>query len=353
MALGLGVAIGFRREAAGRPYPVAASAGIGLRYGITGSRDATLLFSAPGLADGWRLFGLGRLERMLRTPYFGSANAATRDDSLAAVHGDLFYRYALVRAGAYGAVQRRLAGALWLHGAGQVRRYRASALRQTPSLYARDAALSLVPDTVRYQDVEGRLGLVYDARDDWTTPSRGAFIEAVGAAGRLRDRTRGGTLAYRRLQVTAREYLALDAAGRTALALRQRLSLASTPLPFVLAYEQVTAWGPADGVFADRGIRLHGGGDQLATNHAGLSADLRHKLLLPGDDPANPVRLWGVALADLGVLWEPGQDPSFSRRAWSIGAGVRVQYGRGFMGGFDVGMTDTGPGGTITGGFGF
>ncbi len=353
MSLGIGAGLGFRRSALGRPYPVAAAAGLGLRYGITGSRDATLLFSAPGLADGWRLFGMARLERMLRTPYFGPANAAREVDSLAGNYGSDFYRYALVRATAFGAVQRRLRGPLWLHAAGQWRRYRASALKQTPTLYGRDAAAALLPDTLRYQDVEGRLGLVWDTREDWATPAHGVLVEGVGAAGRLTDRTRGGALGYRRLLISAREYLALAGDDRTVLALRQKLSLASASLPFVLAYEQPTAWAPTDGIFADRGIRLHGGGNQLASSHAVLSADLRHKLLLPGDDPARPVRLWGVVLADAGVLWEPGQDPSLQRRAWTLGAGVRLQFGRGFMGGFDVGITDNGPGASISGGFGY
>ena len=314
------------------------------RYGVTGSADVRIQFLAPALVTGWRFFLLAGSERMVRTPYFGPDNKELVQDSLKERYSILYYRYALLRSTAFVAAQRHVAGPLWIHVAGQARHYRTSAIAEQPSLFAADVAAGRVDDTTRYTGLEGRLGFVIDTRDDWVAPKRGAYLEALVAVGRLRDDSRGSDRAYHRYLVGLREFMSLGESGRTVLALRQRFVLPSDNLPYFLAYEQLTAGLPDDGVVGPRGFRLHAGGNQIASVQAFLSVDVRREAVILRADPMNPVRLWWLVLADAGVLGEPDQSLSELRREWTIGLGGRAQFARRTLLGLDVGWTDTGLG---------
>jgi hypothetical protein len=340
----------------GPPIPGPAPHGAELRawgsYGINGARSASAEFDVPG--RDWHILLLARSERMLRTPYFGFANQQLVVDSLDQAYGSLYYRYALLRTTGLATVQRRLAGPIWLHLAGQWRHNRTSALRQAPTLYGRDIALGVIArDTLYFNGMEGRAGLLLDTRDDWAAPQRGVFVDVMAVFGSLTRRDQPAPAHYQRWIAGAREYLPVGDSGRTVLALRQHLSLASDTLPAFLAYERVTTWTPDDGVVGPHSIRLHGGGNQLASNQVFFSVDLRRKLIALRDDPEAPLRLWGLLFADGGVLWEPREDASLRRREWTLGAGFRAQYSRGGLTGVDVGWTDTGPNITLTTQFAF
>jgi hypothetical protein len=160
----------------------------------------------------------------------------------------------------------------------------------------------------------------------------------------LRNDSHGSARAYHRYLVGLREFMTLGERGRTVLALRQRFVLPSVDLPYFLAYEQLTTGLPDDGVVGPRGIRLHAGGNQIASVQAFLSADVRREVVILRADPMNPVRLWGLVLADAGVLGERDQSFSELRRAWTIGLGGRAQFARRTLLGLDAGWTDAGLG---------
>jgi hypothetical protein len=342
--MGLGLGLVYSPPVRPGPAPLRAELKVIGRYGVTGSSDLRLQFLAPDLVAGWRFFLLAGSERMVRTPYFGPDNKEIVEDSLKERYSILYYRYALLRSTAFVSAQRHVAGPFWIHMAVQARHYRTSAIAEQPTLFAADVAAGRVDDTTRYTGLEGRLGFVTDTRDDWVAPKRGAYLEALVALGRLRDDSRGSTRAYHRYLVGLREFMTLGGRGRTVLALRQRLVLPSDNLPYFLAYEHLTTGLPDDGVVGPRSIRLHGGGNQIASAQAFLSVDVRREAVVLRADPMNPVRLWGLLLADAGVLGEPDQSFSERRREWTIGLGGRAQFSRRTLVGLDVGWTDTGPG---------
>ena len=343
-ALGLGLGLVYSPPARPGPAPLRAELKLMGRYGITGSSDLRLQFLAPALVAGWRFFLLAGSERMVRTPYFGPDNKELVEDSLKDSYSILYYRYALLRSTAFASAQRHVAGPFWIHMAFQARHYRTSAIAEQPTLFAADVAAGRVDDTTRYTGLEGRLGFVSDTRDDWVAPKRGAYLEALVALGRLRDDSRGSTRAYHRYLVGLREFTPLGESERTVLALRQRFVFPSVNLPYFLAYEQLTTGLPDDGVVGPRSIRLHGGGNQIASVQAFLSVDVRREAVILRADPMNPVRLWGLVLADAGLLGEPDQSISELRREWTIGLGGRAQFARRTLLGLDIGWTDTGLG---------
>jgi outer membrane protein assembly factor BamA len=342
---GLGLSAGeeYARDIV-RPGPSAVSAAVRLTgtYGITtGSTELSLVYEAPMRWRDWRVLGLARSERMQRTPFFGLRNETTQLDSLHEVYGDLYYRYSLLRTGFTGVIERRLAGALWLHVGGQVRHYRASPLKQDPTLFE-IATTGPQADTVRRDGLELRAGLVLDSRDDWYATTKGLLLEALAAPGRLHAPPGESGLSYRRYLLGAAEFLRLTSEGRTVLALRQRVSVARDSLPFFLAYEQPTSWMPMDGTVGSHTVRLHGGGTQLSTNHAMATIELRRKLVVPSDNPARLAGLWGQVFVDGAMLWEPGMKASLDRNEWTIGAGLRLQFAQDDIAGIDVGYTDAG-----------
>ena len=343
-ALGLGLGLVFSPPVRPGPAPLRAELKVMGRYGVTGSSDLRLQFLAPDLVSGWRFFMLVGSERMLRTPYFGPDNKEIVEDSLKERYSILYYRYALLRSTAFAAVQRHVAGPFWVHVAFQARHYRTSAIAEQPTLFAQDVAAGRVDDTTRYTGLESRLGFVIDTRDDWVAAKRGAYVEALVAVGRLRDNSRGVDHAYHRYLVGLREFVSLGERERTVLALRQRLVLPSLNLPYFLAYEQLTTGLPDDGVVGPRSIRLHAGGNQVASVQAFLSVDVRREATILRADPMNPVRLWWLVLADAGLMGERDQSLSELRREWTIGLGGRAQFARRSLLGLDVGWTDTGPG---------
>ena len=336
--LGLAVGAAYVRIAQPtRPWLTDGAASVILRYGTNGSRSLSLVMDAPGLRRGWRLLGLVRTERLLRTPYFGSRNEDRRSDSLVSLYGDIYYRYALLRSTLYAAVQHRVAGPVWLHVAAQARHYRTSEIRQR-SLYGDDVAGSLIADTVRHNGLEARLGAMVDTRDDWIVPTRGLFLETVASSGWL-IHDPGSRANYQRFMIGGREYVPLG--EKTVLAMRQRLALSRDTLPFYLAWEQLTSWLPDDGVVGSRFVRLHRAGTRLASDDAIWSIDLRRRLVDIDVAPV-PTRVWGIAFADLGLLWEPHTRPGAQQGQWTVGAGFRLQPTRASLIGIDLGMTDIG-----------
>lgn len=352
---GVGVQAGVGYEKDVHPGPSAVTGALRMTgtYGITtGSTEASIVFEAPALWRDWKVLGLLRSERMQRTPFFGLANETPRVDSLQDAFGTRYYRYSLLRTGISGALHRRIAGPLWMHAGGQVRHYRASPLKQRPSLFE-TATAGPLPDTVRRDGAELRGGLIVDTRDDWHATTKGLLLETIVASGRLSAPTGETGMSYRRYVFGATEFMRLGASGRTVLALRQRVSVASDSLPFFLAYEQPTTWLPNDGIVGARAVRLHGGGTQLSSSHGMATIEVRRKLVIPSDNPLRAAGLWGMLFVDGALLWEPRVKPTFERNEWTVGAGFRLQFSQGHILGVDAGVTDAGLGLSISSAFGF
>ena len=322
------------------PPPQTAELKLSGRWGVTGSRDVTIQFRAPGLYRDWQFLALGRRERMQRTPYFGVFNQAPLEDSLTDAYGNIFYKYSLLRSTLFGSVARRVIGSLWVQGGVQRRYYQTTALEENPTLFGRDVAAGLLPDTGDYRGFEGRLALKFDTRDYWDSPESGVLVELMMAWGNLEDRVTGAHRKYTRQLLAAREFVRLG--SRTVLALRQQQVIASDTLPYFLAYEQLTTGLPDDGVIGPRSIRLHGSANQLASAQTFTSFELRHKLINFREDAVIPLRLWLLLFGDYGTLWEPNQDQSTFEFQWALGTGARLQLHKASMVGFDAGITDLG-----------
>lgn len=352
--IGFTVGVGYAKAPPAGPSAVGAAARALVRYGLTtGSTEASLVFEAPAYLRDWKFALLARGERMQRTPFFGLTNESPRNDSLQELYGNLYYRYSLLRFTGFGVVHRRLVGSLWALAGGHIRHYRSSPLKQRPTLFEAAVSSPAIPDTIRRNGTELRFGLVLDTRDDWSASTRGLYLEAIVAPGKLRAHAPETGLTYTRYLLGAREFFRLSPSGRTILALRQKVALASDSLPFFLAYEQTGSWLPYDGIVSGRGMRLHGGGTQMASNHALATIELRRKLVLPTDNPLREAGIWGYVFADGALLWEPGERASLKRNEWTIGTGLRIQFGPGSIVGIDFGIGDDGPNIAILSGFAF
>jgi hypothetical protein len=350
-----GIGVGAALRLPPPPGPVARSTELRAWYrtGVTGSNDITLSFEAPEVLEDWSFLLLGRKEHMTRAPYFGPFNQQPYDQDLVDQYSVLYYRYNLDRNTVLGTIRWRATHRLFLHVATQFRSYGTSALDGETTLYAQDLAeADLDEDTLDFAMTENRIGLVFDTRDDQSTPVKGVLLELMAGTGLLTRSGSNETFSYRRGVLGAAEFISLSG-GRTTLGFRQRVSVASRSLPFFLAYEQPTTWKPDDGVMTSKAVRLHGSGTQLATNQAVSSVELRYKLAAVRDDRRDPLRLWVVGFADGGFLWEPVQGTEDLPIEWTIGTGLRGQVTRTALGGFDVGVTNRGPNFTFSGSFAF
>ena len=312
----------------GNRLPPANSKSISLdtRLATSGTRGATLTFDAPGRWRDWRLLALAGSERLQRAPFYGSGNSSTQSDSFAT----RYYRYSLLRTTLLAAGQRRLVGPLRLHAAAQWRHYHARPLDDSTA-FARFLGPATAGDTMPQSIVEARVGLLFDTRDAEASPSKGVFLEAMA------DRAVSGAT-YTRWLLSAREFIALGEYQQTVLAFRQTAELSRTALPIPVAYERLTTWYPEDGFGGATSLRLFAPGRFVAANRAVASADWRYKWL-DAPFPTSPIRVWLLAFADAGRLWNAGETPTLSDLHWDGGLGARIQFGKGTLFGLDVGRT--------------
>lgn len=323
---------GWRRPTNLLPAPVSESIMLDARYAASGTRGISLSYDRPGRARAWRLYGRLASERLNRAPYYGLGNEAPEVDSLAGLDPP-YYRYQLLRSTAYGVYELEAVRHVRLHAAVQARHYRALPLGPN-TLFAQDIAAGIVPESGSASIAELRLGAVYDSRDEEATPSRGVFLEAMVATS-LGDHT------YNRYLLGARVFVPLNEVESWVLGLRQTTELASGNVPFYVSYERLTTWYLEDGFGGQRSLRLQPQGRYVDAKRYVASADLRHKIL---DIPyrASPVRLWGLAFADAGRLWNTGESISIADLHWSVGVGSRLQVSKGTVFGVDIGGSDAG-----------
>ncbi|MEE8251168.1 MAG: BamA/TamA family outer membrane protein [Gemmatimonadales bacterium] len=172
-----------------------------------GSREITLQARFPAAVRGWRFSLTLSAQRRSREEYFGIGNSSINDSAKETDQTPFFYRSRQVRRFARGDVQRRLFSHLWLLTGFNVERWRIEPLSFASQL-AIDAALGLDPTIgSNVNDISGKIGLVWDSRDDEAAPRRGMLIEAIfGGA----DADFAGDLSYTRTTVSASGYLPVN-----------------------------------------------------------------------------------------------------------------------------------------------
>lgn len=322
---------GWRTSPNRRPPAVSKLIGVDARIATSGTRGALFYYDAPGRWRNWRLLGILGAERLQRVPFYGFGNSSTISDSLPIS----YYRYSLLRTTASATVQRRLGGPFRLHAAAQWRHYRARPLEDS-TLFAEQLAAGFA-DTTGRDNIELRGGLLFDTRDEEMSPTHGVFLEAMAA------RAVSGSN-YTRYLLGAREFMRFGDLEQWVLGFRQTAELADGTVPLFIAYERLTTWYPEDGFGGPTSLRLHSLGRFVAPNRVVLSVDLRHKYY-DAPIPGSPVRLWLLGFADAGRLWNENEGVDFTNWHWSAGTGMRLQFSKSTIIGFDLGAKD--------GGFGF
>ncbi len=160
----------------------------------------------PQLIDGWRFVVTLEARRDSRERYFGIGNESQYDKANETNAAPHYYRSDNYRYIGRGEVQRRIVGGLRLLAGLHFERWRIDTL-SGPSQLALDLANGVDPTIGRnVGDISGRIGLVFDTRDDEPAPTRGLLLEAmVGFA----DSSFAGDVTYTRATGSATGYLPL------------------------------------------------------------------------------------------------------------------------------------------------
>lgn len=155
-------------------HAVQFDAGIGWH----GSRFASVQYTAPRFARGWRLYALGTAVREARFGFYGIGENATFDPANEANGHDLFYRASRRTYRAQLDVTRRIAGPLHFAVMGELLSSRFSPLDQPGTLFQQTFGNELSED-----DASVRGALVLDTRDVEYNPRRGVLLEAGAQLG--------------------------------------------------------------------------------------------------------------------------------------------------------------------------
>ena len=160
-------------------YTAALDGAVGATF--EGSRLAVLRFRAPGLWKDWRLDALVGAERLVRYGYFGLGNSTEQNDDLVTEDTPFVYRVRRIRYEGRVEVTRRISGPFHaaLRGAAVDMRY---TTLPGPSLFINDFGEGLEED-----EVNGRLALLYDTRNNEYNTTRGLYAEAGVQVGDAED----------------------------------------------------------------------------------------------------------------------------------------------------------------------
>ncbi len=333
---GLGVELigGWWKSAPPGPIPTGVTISPNASISTSGTRTLGLTYNNEGRVPGWRFLAQVGYERFERAPYFGLGNASVVNDSLETANGgeSHYYRYSLTRTTALAAIERQVMGPLRVHLGAQYRHYRALPLTGDPTALGADLAAGTTSDTGSTSSLEIRGALIFDSRNEEASPSRGVFLEAMGA----RALKGPGDFGYTRWAFGAREFVRVT--GETVLALRQSVQVAQGHVPFYIAYERLTSWLPEDGFGGATTLRENVQGRWLGPNTALASVDLRYKYW-DSAIGSSPLRLWLLVHADAGRVWEESQRFQWSDLHSGYGVGAVAQLGKASFFGIDVGWS--------------
>ncbi|MGD0990953.1 MAG: BamA/TamA family outer membrane protein [Gemmatimonadales bacterium] len=333
--LSLNLAGGWFKSAPAGPIPVGLAIEPNASLATSGSRTFSLTWENSGRIPGWRLLAIAGYEDLERAPYFGLGNGSVVNDSLESAYGERhYYRYELERTSGIVAIQRRIAGPLRADAGVQWRHYHLEPLGGAPTALGADLARGVTTDTGSYTSMELHGALIFDTRDEEASPSRGLFV-AVMVARALKG---PGDFDYIRWGADARQFIPLASDSTVVLAFRQSVEIAHGTLPFCIAFERMTIWKPDDGFGGETTLRQNLPGRYLGPNNALGSVDLRYRYW----DAAvglTPIRLWLVAHADAGRVWEQDERFRWSGLHSGYGGGAIAQVGRESFFGVEIGYS--------------
>jgi outer membrane protein assembly factor BamA len=318
------------------PPPYRAILSLDGNISTSGSKRLRLEARMPQLIDGWRFVVSLEARRDARQGYFGIGITSAFDDANVSDAQPHFYRSDNQRLIARSEIQRRIVGGLRVLAGIHAERWRIDTLSGASQLAA-DASSGMDPTIGRNTgDVTGRVGLVFDTRNDEPAPTRGVLLEAIlGFA----DSTIAGALSYTRATVSATAYVPL----RHHLTIAARIAGQSMGgAPRLGSYYLVEA--------SDRPFLGVGGGEShralpderfLDADKLFANLDVRYDLL------AQPTlfRFTAVAFLDAGRVFPQGE---FKLTAEDVkvggGLGFFAQFFRSGILGFTAGL---GPDGVI------
>jgi len=282
--------------------PYAGLFSIELGSGFTGARMAVARFHAPLLWRNWRINARVGTTRETRMGYFGLGNDTKYDSKL--VTNSQPHYYQARRTQYFGSVEvsRRIAGPLFLAGAGEVEYSNLGDLSR-PSLFRTDFGTGDITET----DVRGRATLVLDIRDNEFNTTRGILAQGSFSKG-------SGGDGYTRVTADLRGYVSIREG--TVLAARVAGSGMSSKAPLNARFEmpvwegQISVLG---GTNSNRGLRFErlAGRSVLFAN-----AEIRHNLLDLGDFGAFTL----LAFVDAGRVFEQ-EDFKLTTKDMKVGGG--------------------------------
>lgn len=297
-----------------RPERYQASVSADVSFSTEGSRRLLVLADLPAWWEGWRAsLGLASV-RSNRLGYYGLGNETAYSPDSAHPGSSYYYAVSRTTQQLRGSVQRRIVGRLRAL-AGAV--YEHTSYRTLPggSVFQNElAAGDLDSANVRFSDLVGRVGLVFDSRDNELDPHRGLLLEAIY----------GGGDGYSRRTAQARAYVQplepLTVAARVGIEampgsppLAPLTEMESSDRPFVAVGGYYSLRGYYDGRFAGPGKLLGG----LEARYALLWAPSVLEVKL-------------VGFYDVGRVFAPGEEVTFTTAGLHHAGGGEavVRFGR-------------------------
>ncbi|UCG85204.1 MAG: BamA/TamA family outer membrane protein [Gemmatimonadota bacterium] len=299
--------------------PYRANISIDGEISTSGSYRLGLEFKFPSFFPGWRFDLRFRTTRLARQNYFGIGNETAFDNNKVTDAQPYYYKMDRRRLFLRGTAQRQLFSRLRALAGFHLEGWQLDTLRG-PSLLGEQTQAGLGPPIgSRTWQVNLRLGLVFDSRDDEVTPRRGALIEALfdGA-----DSTIVGDVSYARFTAAA---AAFQSVGERLTLGARVVGQAMSGSPPVGTYFTIEASERAyhglGGSSSHRGLAT---GRFLAQDK--LFANLDARFLLGGQRQVVTVDLLGFI--DVGRVFQPGDDFTLARLHVGAGLGPMITIGR-------------------------
>jgi outer membrane protein assembly factor BamA len=320
------------------PQPFQAMVSLDANLTTSGTKRLELALRAPKWVDGWRFVVSLEGRRDAREGYFGIGNNSVFDKDRVTDAAPHFYESKNTRWIGRGEVQRRIVGGLRILAGIHAEHWTIDTL-SGPSQLAEDLAAGVDPAIgIGTAEMVGRIGLVFDTRNDEPAPARGLLLEAILSAA---DSGVLGNVSYTKATFSASGYLPVTQRLRVAARL---LGETMSGTPQLGSYYRIEA--------SDRPFRGVGGPDshRAIPQRRLLDADkLLGNIDLRYDLFAVPTlfRATGVAFVDAARVFPAGEF-ELGTEDLSVGGGLglMVQFFRTGILGTTAGL---GPDGVVWG----